>query len=133
MSNVTEMRVYYEDTDAGGFVYYANYLKFCERGRSELLRELGFENKKLLDEQGVGFVVKSLNAEYNKPAVLDDMLSVHTDVQEVKSASITMSQRVNNGDENLFEMQVTIVCININNGMPTRMPSDVKEGFKKHE
>lgn len=133
MSHHTNIRVYYEDTDAGAFVYYANYLKFCERGRSELLRTAGFENKQLLDERDIGFVVKRLNAEYHRPALLDDMLSVQTDVQAVKNACVIMDQRVMRGEELLFEMQVTLACIDIKKGKAVKMPQDIKEGFSQYE
>src|SRR5471032_1766224 len=88
------LRVYYEDTDAGGVVYHANYLKFCERGRTELLRALGFSNKSLSEQRGLLFVVRKLEADYLLPAFLEDELEVRTVIAEIKNASFSMRQEV---------------------------------------
>src|SRR5687768_16100758 len=100
------VRVYYEDTDAGGVVFYANYLRFAERGRTEALRSLGFENKSLSDNEGILFVVRRVEADYLAPARLDDMLTIRTRVAEVRNASFTMSQTVVRGDTVLCAMNV---------------------------
>ena len=124
------IRVYYEDTDAGGIVYYANYLKFCERGRTELLRCAGFENKPLMEREGFIFVVRHVNADYLASAYLDDVLTLETSVTEVKNASFVMKQSVFCHDRKLFEMDVTLVCVGLN-GKPVRVPANVKEALLK--
>lgn len=128
MSHSIDIRVYYEDTDAGGIVYYANYLKFCERGRTELLRCAGFENKPLWEREGFIFVVRHLEADYIASAYLDDILTVTTSVREVKNASFLMKQTIFRHDKKLFEMDVTLVCVGTN-GKPVRLPVNVKEAL----
>ena len=120
------IRVYYEDTDAGGVVYYANYLKFAERGRSEFLRALGFENKALMEQEEILFVVGHLEADYLASARLDDMLTLETAVSETGNASFSMKQRVFCGEKLLFVMTVKLVCVNLQ-GRPVRLPAKLKE------
>ncbi len=122
------VRVYYEDTDAGGVVYYANYLKYAERGRSELLRQIGFENTALLKKFDVLVVVKNLESDYRKPARLDDALILQTQVMQTRPVSVTMSQRVFRGDMIICDMKVTLVCVTIE-GKPTRWPDDFKSAL----
>lgn len=124
------IRIYYEDTDAGGIVFYANYLKFCERGRTEHLRSVGFEHKSLKGEKGLIFVVRRLEAEYHKSAYLDDELVVRTTVIEVKNASFAMRQDVLRGEAVLFSMTVWLVCINLE-GRPVGIPDDLKKALGK--
>lgn len=126
-----DIRVYYEDTDAGGIVYYANYLKFCERGRTELLRSAGFENKPLMEREGFIFVVRQLEADYLASACLDDMLRVETSVSSIKNASFAMKQSVYRKDRMLFDMTVTLVCVGTN-GKPVRLPEHLKRALN-HE
>jgi acyl-CoA thioester hydrolase len=106
-----DIRVYYEDTDAGGIVFYANYLKFAERGRTEYLRDIGFENKSLMDKQGVIFVVRRIEADYLTPAYLDDMLRMETSVIELKNASFKMKQSLFRHKELVFSVDVILVCV----------------------
>ncbi|MBI2233784.1 MAG: tol-pal system-associated acyl-CoA thioesterase [Micavibrio aeruginosavorus] len=120
-----DFRVYYEDTDAGGVVFYANYLKFAERGRTELLREAGFENRALHEREGVLFVVRRLNADYHRSARLDDLLTVKTSVKTVNNASFEMNQAIFRHDSLLFSMDITLVCINIE-GKPVRLSEELK-------
>ena len=94
MSYRFAVRVYYEDTDAAGVVYYANYLKFMERARTEWLRTLGFEQSQLVREQGLGFVARSVSIDYLKPARLDDMLDVVSGIDTASRAQIVFAQRV---------------------------------------
>ncbi|MCF6200815.1 MAG: YbgC/FadM family acyl-CoA thioesterase [Hydrogenimonas sp.] len=114
-----KIRVYYEDTDAAGIVYYANYLKFCERARSELFLKNG------LSPQGDDgfFVVKSLEAEYIKPAALGDMLDVETKLEEKRGASIVLKQRVLKEQEPLFEMRIRLAFVK--DGRPAKIPSRI--------
>ena len=93
-THVFPLRVYYEDTDAAGIVYYANYLKFAERARTELMRLLGAEHRTMMAEDGIGFAVRAVAAEYLQPARLDDAIAVHTRVERVGGASIGMTQTV---------------------------------------
>lgn len=120
-----DFRVYYEDTDAGGVVFYANYLKFAERGRTELLRAAGFENRALHEREGVLFVVRRLNADYHRSARLDDLLRVKTSVKTVNNASFEMNQAIFRHDSLLFSMDITLVCINIE-GKPVRLSEELK-------
>ena len=97
------VRVYYEDTDAGGVVFYANYLAYMERARTEWLRNLGFENKRLMDEENIVFAVRRASLDYHKPARLDDQLLVIAEITRMKRASLVFKQQVLRGqtEENL--------------------------------
>ncbi len=123
--HVHALRVYYEDTDAGGVVYYANYLRFIERARTEMLRDAGFDHIRLRQEQGVGFFVKSLSADYMAPAKLDDALEVHTRVINLSGASMDAAQTVRRDSEDLVKCTVKLVCLN-ENGRPVRLPADLR-------
>ena len=129
MEHESKYRVYYEDTDAGGVVYYANYLKFAERGRTELLRDAGFENSSLRDDHNIGFVVRSLHANYFKPARLDDLLAIQTTVETVKNGSFTMKQSIFCHNVLLFSLEVTLACIG-QDFRPTRIPEDVRRALR---
>ena len=119
------VRVYYEDTDLAGVVYYANYLRFIERGRSEALRDLGIDQT-ALKEGGVVFVVRRLTADYLSPARHDDMIEVRTTIVEVRRASVTMAQEVWRGDRLLFSAEVQVACMDLT-GRPQRLPTEVRE------
>jgi len=125
------VHVYYEDTDAGGVVYYANYLKFAERGRTEAIRALGSPpHERLREETGVTMAVHKLVAEYLSPARLDDDLVVHTRVTSVSGASISLEQEILRDATRLFVMTCTIVCIG-HNGRPTRLPPVLVQALAK--
>jgi len=128
MSSLT-VRVYYEDTDAGGVVYYANYLKYIERGRTEHLRELGFELATIANEIGIVFVVKSVKADYLLPAFLDDTIEVQTSIELVKHASLIFAQKITNKDKNtvLFNADVKVVSVLKNNLKPCAFPQEILE------
>ncbi|MBO9396733.1 tol-pal system-associated acyl-CoA thioesterase [Shimia sp. R9_1] len=119
------VRIYYEDTDMAGIVYYANYLKFIERGRSEWVREIGLDQKEMKDE-GIVFVVRRVEADYLGSAVLDDELTVETEVRSVTGVRLTMDQRVKRGEELLFQAVVTVVCMN-EAGQPVRLPANIRQ------
>lgn len=119
------VRVYYEDTDAGGIVYYANYLKFAERARTELLREKGFSHTEAGRAHGIGFAVRRCAADYRKPAVLDDLLQVETTVETVAGASLNMRQTIRRDDEILVEIDVKVVAID-GRGKPARLPNALR-------
>jgi acyl-CoA thioester hydrolase len=121
-----EIRVYYEDTDAGGVVYYANYLKFAERARTEWLRGLGFEQRTLWQMHGVGFVVKSCTVDYHAPAFLDDILQVSATVTEAGRSSLTMQQQVMRDNTSIATISALLVCVNTT-FKPTRLPDAMRE------
>jgi len=123
------VRVYYEDTDAGGVVYYANYLKYIERGRTEHLRELGFELATIANEIGLVFVVKSVKADYLSPAFLDDTIEVQTSIELVKHASLIFAQKITNKEKNtvLFNAEVKVVSVLKNNLKPCAFPQEILE------
>ena len=115
------VRVYIEDTDAGGIVYYVNYLKFMERGRTELVRSLGFDKPALPQDQ-VQLVVHSAQVNYRKPARLDDCLDVTTDIAKVSRASLLFVQEVWRDAELLCEASIKVACVNAENLKPMALP-----------
>lgn len=124
------VRVYYEDTDAGGVVYYANYLKFFERARTERLRDMGFEQDRLRAELGVLFVVRSAQVDYLKPARFNDELAVTAEVTEVKRASMVFSQQIRRDGvdgEILCEASFRIACLTDGEFRPTAIPGFLLE------
>lgn len=137
------VRVYYEDTDGAGIVYFANYLKFAERARTELLRLIGRDHTTLRTRDGIVFVVRTLEAAYHRPARLDDFLEVETRLLELRGASMQMQQKVllrgsamaeaapktaGSAEEALVTMQVGLACITPD-GRPTRWPAEVKSAM----
>lgn len=128
MSHRFELRVYYEDTDLAGFVYYANYFKFIERARSEWVREMGVDQAAMKAEQGVVFAVRRVEADYFMPAQYDDKLVVRTDVQKQTGARLVLKQTVLRGEDPLFEALVTIVAIAAN-GAAARLPANIRRGL----
>lgn len=118
------IRVYYEDTDMAGIVYYANYLRYIERGRSEWVRDMGMDQNQMKAE-GVVFAVRRVEADYLMPAILDDELLVETEVASVSGVRMVMDQRVLRGDDLLFQAVVTVVCIGAS-GQPVRLPASLR-------
>lgn len=118
------LRVYYEDTDAAGIVYYASYLRFIERGRTEFLRALGHDQH-LLMRQGVAFAVRSVVAEYLKPARLDEQLTVDTEVAELGGAQVVFAQRIVRGEDLLLDAKIRVACIDPASGRPIRIPRPI--------
>jgi len=127
-----DYRVYYEDTDAEAIVYHARYLHFAERGRTELLRSLGYENQKLRDELGLIFVARNMDIRFVKTARLDDLLTVETSVTEIKNSSFVMQQHIIRGKESIAEINILLVCIEEQNFKPVRMPVTIKDAFLKY-
>ncbi|MCA8879028.1 MAG: tol-pal system-associated acyl-CoA thioesterase [Rhodobacteraceae bacterium] len=119
------LRVYYEDTDLAGIVYYANYLKFIERGRSELLRALGVDQGRLKAEAGIVFAVRRVEADYLLPAVFDDLLTVRTWITSISGARVTMGQEVVRDGTLLFRAEVTVACLTPT-GRPARIPPAIR-------
>jgi acyl-CoA thioester hydrolase len=120
------VRVYYEDTDTAGVVYYAGYLRFLERGRTEWLRALGVEQFRLAQEAGIVFAVRSLNIEYLKPARLDDVLAVLTELTLAGRAQVTLKQRIERDGETLVEATVRIACLNTKTMKPAALPAALR-------
>ncbi len=127
--HVFPVRVYYEDTDAAGIVYYANYLKFAERARTELLREHGISNRALRETEGVAFAVRRLSAEYLAPARLDDYLEVRTRITGVHGAAIEAQQDVVREGRDLARLTLTLACV-ASTGRPRRLPPAVVAAFE---
>ena len=117
-----QVRIYYEDTDSSGFVYHANYLRFAERARTEMLREFGFVHPTLLAEEGIAFVVRELAADFRAPAHLDDLLVVETRVQLQRGASIDLCQSIVRNRIDLVRIKLKLACIT-REGRPTRVPA----------
>ncbi|MHA1527853.1 MAG: tol-pal system-associated acyl-CoA thioesterase [Alphaproteobacteria bacterium] len=126
MTHRLTIRVYYEDTDLAGVVYYANYLRFIERGRTEALRGLGIDQAALKRDRGLAFVVRRLTIDYLAPALFDDVLEVRTRITRLRGASLEMAQEVWRGAECLSRAAVTVACIDAA-GRPQRLPADVRE------
>lgn len=124
------VRVYYEDTDAGGVVYYANYLRFLERARTEWLRALGFEQDDLRARLGILFAVRRVSADYLRPARFNDRLEVTVETARVGPASIEFSQEVRRGDETLCTASVRIACLDAAQFGPRPMPPEIAERIK---
>ncbi len=129
MAHSFPVTVYYEDTDLAGIVYYANYLKFIERARSTLVRDAGIDQLDM-QKQGIVFAVRHVDATYQAPAKLMDMLTIATELQQMTRTKIVFSQDVKREDQVLFSSTITIVCIT-DNGRPTRIPADIAEKLQK--
>ena len=124
-AHVLPLRIYYEDTDAAGIVYYANWLRFLERGRTELLRLLGQEHSALREERGVNWVVRRCTIDYLKPARLDETIEVVTSCGELRGASLDMIQQALRGQETLVRAELVVACMG-EGGRPVRLPPHVR-------
>jgi len=131
-AHVLPVRVYFEDTDFSGLVYHASYVRWCERGRSDFLRLLGGDHRRLIDgsdgTEPAAFVVRRMTFDYLKPARIDELLEVVTRVKAVGAASLTLSQTVMRGALALVEAEVTVVLISVS-GKPLRISSALREAF----
>ncbi|MCP9482756.1 tol-pal system-associated acyl-CoA thioesterase [Shimia sp. CNT1-13L.2] len=125
MTHRFPIRVYYEDTDMAGIVYYANYLRYIERARSDWVREMGIDQNAMKDDDGVVFAVRRVEADYLSPAHFDDELVIETNTINVTAARLVMDQVVKRGEEELFHAVVTIVCIG-ESGQPVRLPANIR-------
>ncbi len=126
MAHLFRTRVYYEDTDLAGIVYYANYLKFIERARTEWVRALGIDQGRLKAETGVVFAVRRVEADYLSPARFDDLLDIRTTLTERRPARLTVAQDIHRGDTLLFRAGVTLVALGAS-GRPVRLPAILPE------
>ena len=121
-----KLKVFYEDTDAGGVVYYANYLKFFERARTDAISNIGLSNKKLFDEYGVFIIVKSCNVEYLKPAKLEDQLEIKSSIISTSNTSFRMKQKAFRDQELITDCEIHLVIVD-KSGRPTKIPDILKE------
>lgn len=126
-----KLKVYYEDTDAGGVVYYANYLKFLERARSEALFSLGFSNKKIKKDFGSLIIVKSCNIDYKISANLEDELNIRSFIKSITKTSFFMNQFISRGEDLIAEAQLHLVFIN-SKGRPMKIPDSLFKKFKPY-
>jgi acyl-CoA thioester hydrolase len=127
--HVFPIRVYYEDTDALGIVYYVNYLKFAERARTEMLRRLGHGQADLIDQQGIGFTVRRCEVDFLAPARLDDALEVHTRLTDLKGASLNLEQTVKRDGADLARLKLKIACVDTA-GRATSVPDTIRNLFE---
>jgi acyl-CoA thioester hydrolase len=126
------VRVYYEDTDAGGVVYYANYLRFLERARTEWLRALGFDLTALARDHGAMFIVRSLAIDYLRPAALNDEIAVTVELERLGAGQILLEQRITRGAVELARAHVRLACVNTATFRPARIPRSVAERLTRH-
>ncbi len=130
--HVLPVRVYFEDTDFSGLVYHASYVRWCERGRSDFLRLLGGDHRRLIDgtdgSEPAAFVVRRMTFDFLKPARIDELLEVDTRVKSVGAASLTLSQHVRRSETTLVEAEVTVVLISVS-GKPLRISSALRQAF----
>ena len=124
------LRIYYEDTDAGGVVYYANYLKFAERARTEALRAAGLEQSELIKKHKIAFVVRKCDIEFLKPARLDDLLTIETILTDISKVSIQMEQTIKRGKEKLVALAVKLAIVDTDLKL-ARLPDSVREAMQK--
>ena len=125
-----EIKIYYEDTDAGGVVYYSNYLKFLERARTDAITSLGFSNNKIKEKFGIYIIVKSCNLNFFKSAKLEDNLEIVSKVLEVKNVSIKMRQNIYVNESMITEAQILLASIN-KEGKPSKLPDEFKKQLIK--
>jgi acyl-CoA thioester hydrolase len=125
------VRVYFQDTDAGGVTYHASYVNFMERARTEWLRTFGFSNAGLMKTLGVVFVVRSLSLEYFRPALLDDLLQVTAAVTGLGRSRLTLSQTVLRGEEKLAEGEIHLVCVDVATFKPVSVPDILRSQWKE--
>ena len=126
-----KLKVYYEDTDSGGVVYYANYLKFLERARTEALFSIGFSNKKILKDFNSLIIVKSCNIEYKKSANLEDELTIRSFVKSITKTSFFMNQIITKNEDMIVEAKIHLVFVN-KQGKPVKIPEDIYSKFKPY-
>ena len=126
-----KLKVYYEDTDSGGVVYYANYLKFLERARTEALFSIGFSNTKIQEEFSSLIIVKSCKIEYKKPAYLEDQLKIRSFVKSITKTSFFMNQIITKDEEIIVEAQVHLVFVD-KKGKPIKIPNEIYSKFKPY-
>ena len=129
-----DIRIYFEDTDAGGIVYHANYLRYAERARSEALRSLGVPHAQMVEVHDRMFVVRHAEIDYERPARLDDLITVATRVRRVSAATVTLDQMIRRGDETLVRIGLRLACVERAGGRESRLPADMRAALvRMHE
>ena len=126
-----KLKVYYEDTDSGGVVYYANYLKFLERARTEALYSIGYSNKKVKEDFEPLIIVKSCNIEYKKSAYLEDELTIRSFVKSISKTSFSMNQIITRGDDKIVDAHIQLVFVD-KKGKPKKIPEEIYSKFKPY-
>ena len=126
-----KLKVYYEDTDSGGVVYYANYLKFLERARTEALYSVGYSNKRVKENFNSLIIVKACNIDYKKSAYLEDELTIRSFVKSITKTSFSMNQIITRGDDKIVDAQIQLVFVDIN-GKPKKIPDEIYSKFKPY-
>tara|TARA_Y100000996_G_C22064350_1_gene454603 strand:+ start:54 stop:455 length:402 start_codon:yes stop_codon:yes gene_type:complete len=121
-----EIKIYYEDTDVGGIVYYSNYLKFLERARTEMIESIGLSNKKLLEEYKTLIIVKSCNIEYVNPAKLEDKIQIYSSIETLNNASFVVNQNIKKDDNLIVKAKLKLVTVS-QEGKPIKIPSVLKK------
>lgn len=129
-SHTFNIRVYYEDTDTGGIVYYANYLRYAERARTEVLRSAGINQTDLMAQSNIAFAVRKCEIEYHKPARLDDMLTIHTTLEKIGNASLNMHQTICKADETLVSLRIKVAVID-GTLKPTKLPPALRTALSQ--
>ncbi len=130
-SHILDKRVYYSDTDAGGVVYHSRYIDMAEHARSELIRLLGGEQHKLLKDEGIGFVVRSLTANYLRPAFLDDTLTIRTSLKKCETFTLVFLQEICREEEVLCDISLKAGCVSLTTGRPTAMPGEWRDVIRQ--
>ncbi len=131
MIHQLNVRIYYEDTDAGGVVYHSNYLKYAERARAEFLYATGFSNLGLID-RGLGIMIRRCEMDFKAPAKLEDVITVHTKIDSIGGASMIMDQTVKRDDQVLVAMKIHVVFVDPKTLKPVRLPLDVRAQFEQY-
>ena len=124
-----EIKIYYEDTDVGGVVYYSNYLNFLERARTEMIETVGLSNKKLLEENKTLIIVKSCNIEYVSPAKLEDKITIYSSIQSLSKASFVIIQNIMKDDTLIVKAKLKLVTVN-QEGKPIKIPSILEKNYQ---
>ncbi|MEO0914877.1 MAG: tol-pal system-associated acyl-CoA thioesterase [Pseudomonadota bacterium] len=130
MTHRMSLRVYYEDTDMAGIVYYANYLRFLERGRSDAVREVGCDQLDMRDRLGIVFVVRRVEIDYKAPARMDDVLTVETETSKLGGATMIMPQRVWRGETLIVAAEVRVAMMTLA-GRPARLPAEIRQKLEQ--
>lgn len=125
-----QVRIYYENTDAGGIVYHASYLGLAERARTEMLRDMGYSHAKKFEQEGIAFAVRTLSIDYSAPAKLDDLLEIKSQVVAIGGASLDLTQDIYKEGEQITAIKVRLVCID-RQGRPQRVPQELRDLFAK--
>lgn len=123
-------RIYYQDTDAAGIVYHANYLALAERARTEALREMGAPHARLIEEHGVMFVVRRVNLHYQRPARIDEVIRITTSFRAVNAASVTLHQNFWRDSDSLAVLELGLACVRVGDGRPARIPAEWAEKLR---